>query len=74
MKYGLHIVHTKYLHKWGGLVVKGLNSILKIQGSNDTNDIWILTEYFVLFRLPKLNVYLNETYVGRLNNLFNHLN
>jgi hypothetical protein len=29
-----------YLHnKWGGLVVKELNSIFGVQGSNFTNDI-----------------------------------
>jgi hypothetical protein len=40
MKYGLNIIKLDYLHKnWGGLMVKELNSILEVQGSNFTNDM-----------------------------------
>jgi hypothetical protein len=40
MKYGLNKMNTRYVHnKQGGLVVKELNSILGVQGSNFTNDI-----------------------------------
>jgi len=37
MKYGL----LYYLNnKWGGLVAKKLDAIIKVQGSNYTNDMW----------------------------------
>jgi hypothetical protein len=63
-----------HLHnKWGGLVVKKLNSIFGVQGSNFTNEIvsvnnGILIKYSII-GLPRLGVYL-----GRLGGLFSHLN
>jgi hypothetical protein len=40
MKYGLNQLTLDYSHnRWGGLVVKELNSILRVQGSSFTNDM-----------------------------------
>jgi hypothetical protein len=60
-------------NKWGGLVVKKLNSIFGVRRSNFTNDIvvvkiGILIKYSII-RLPNSDVYL-----GRLGGLFINLN
>ncbi len=52
-----------YLHnKWGGLVVKELNSILGVQGSNFTYDIHYGEHLNIpyLLRLLMLGGYLNK--------------
>jgi hypothetical protein len=41
MKHGLHKINIRlFTKKWGGFVVKELNSIFGAQGSNFTNDIY----------------------------------
>jgi hypothetical protein len=63
MKYGL----LYYLYrKWGGLVAKKLDSILRVQGSNYTNEMWFNQHgnngqiFLYIPRLFKLHDYLGE--------------
>ncbi len=63
MKYGL--LYYPY-RKWGGLVAKKLDSILRVQGSNYTNEMWFNQHgnngqiFLYIPRLFKLHDYLGE--------------